>query len=120
VSEGAATLEVCVNEFGDATREAVYARSGGACEVCGSRTRLHLHHRRRRGIRGEHGACSCNALLLCWVCHDYVHAHPRSSREQGWLVHSTVRIPATVAATLRQKEVILDCGAVLDIAARAT
>jgi 5-methylcytosine-specific restriction endonuclease McrA len=90
-------------------RVAIFARSGGRCEVC--RTDLNnsgmdAHHRRRRRIGPD---CSCNALALCPSCHREVHAHPAAARAVGHIV-SDPQHPATVGVLVaRRGRVLLTC-----------
>ena len=72
----------------DTTKEAVWTRSRGFCEVAaigcyGPGTQL--HHRLMRSQGGRHDAG--NLLHVCAMCHDYIHAHPTYAYERGWLLH---------------------------------
>lgn len=44
----------------------------GCCEYCGSRFNLQVHHIKSRGS-GGHDVPE-NLILLCYVCHNKVHA----------------------------------------------
>jgi len=44
----------------------------GYCEHCGSRFNLQVHHIKSRGAMG--GDTPYNLILLCYVCHNKVHA----------------------------------------------
>jgi len=68
---------VADSEFSPAVRRLVLARCAGACERCGKRVRLELHHRlyRSRGGSGDAG----NAIALCGFgnadgCHGVAHS----------------------------------------------
>lgn len=73
-------------EFPPDVREAVARRSLGHCEaqteVCWG-TATMIHHIRRRS-QGGTGTFE-NALHVCAPCHDWIHLHPATSRERGWL-----------------------------------
>lgn len=67
-------------------RAEVWARSKGYCEVgaegCWGMA-SQLHHRKHR----RHGDDSPgNLLAVCVPCHNWIHAHPSSSYERGWLI----------------------------------
>lgn len=71
-----------------ASRRAVEARSGGRCEArirsaCKGRA-SHMHHIQRREL-GDHSPA--NLLHVCGPggCHDYIHARPAWSRDQGFI-----------------------------------
>jgi hypothetical protein len=75
-------------------RMKVHVRSSEICEVketcrdlAGRAARaVHVHHRHLR----KHGGSDYaeNLLDLCDACHKWVHAHPKVSYENGWLIHS--------------------------------
>lgn len=82
-------------DFTDATRDLVRRRCAGKCELAapgcwGTGTQFH-HRQLRRG--GNHSPQNC--LLLCLSCHNWVHAHVKTSLANGWLV-SQYDDPATV------------------------
>lgn len=54
------------------TRQIVYDRDGNSCRVCGSTTKLEIHHIVPRGMGRNHDLC--NLILLCAICHDLVEA----------------------------------------------
>lgn len=67
-------------------REAVWARSGGQCEIphprCTGRA-TEMHHKLMRSAGGKH--TPENLLDLCTTGHRYIHAHPGWAYEQGYL-----------------------------------
>lgn len=61
-----------------------------ACEVmvpgvCNGRGE-HWHHRKLRSQGGRHEPV--NGLMVCHLCHEWIHRHPALSYEAGWLVRS--------------------------------
>lgn len=77
-----------------AAREVVLARSGGHCELCGSRLTLesmHAHHRARRS--GGHDDSPANLLALCARSHEQVHARPTMSIAFGQLISAWSKVP---------------------------
>lgn len=85
--------------FDAATREIVKSRSGGRCELCGSRLEVaHFHHRRPRGMGGSRsnatGAAS-NCLVLHSGCHADIESNRQRALDNGWLV-SQWKDPATI------------------------
>lgn len=71
-------------------RALVSQRSGGRCEICGTRPATNFHHRQNRSASG--GWSAANGMALCGSgttgCHGYVTEHPLRAREQGWSVPS--------------------------------
>lgn len=73
-------------DFPKSVKDAVTARSGGACEAqtpdCTQKAAI-FHHRKGRGKD-----CSTVDLCLhvCEASHRYIHAHPQESYERGWMV----------------------------------
>lgn len=63
---------------------ALWARSGGVCEVCRSAPAVHPHHRLRRSQGGKNDLD--NLLAVCAEDHRLIHDHPEYSYAQGWLV----------------------------------
>lgn len=84
----------------EAGRAAVFTRSGGDCERCGTTHAGHWHHRKTRGRGGTWSPA--NGLQLCHSCHDWVHRHPEQSCEQGFLVR-TEADPATTPVLLHAR-----------------
>lgn len=79
-------------EFPDEVKAAVSRRAAGRCEFPGcTRALAHYHHRqpRRRGNGTE-----ANCLGLCRHHHEWVHAHPAESRENGWIVSGHAPTPS--------------------------
>jgi len=69
-------------------RRAVERRAAGQCEIrangkCEKRG-YHCHHKLMRSAGGRHE--EDNLVLTCEPCHQYVHAHPNWSYENGWLI----------------------------------
>lgn len=74
-------------------RGQVAQRSAGFCEawiegVCPPHYHRasQMHHRRTRAQRGEH--TPENLLHVCNAAHNWIHAHPAKSYENGWLIQS--------------------------------
>jgi hypothetical protein len=66
------------------TDEQIRERDGNRCARCGgSKGGLHIHHRWMRSA-GENES-ACNRVTLCAYCHNFVHAHPSTSIDEGWL-----------------------------------
>jgi hypothetical protein len=67
--------------------EALYRRSGGRCDWCGSQLRNDAarHHRLRRRDGGDRLA---NLVLLHTSCHRWVHANPVLARGNGFIVRT--------------------------------
>jgi 5-methylcytosine-specific restriction endonuclease McrA len=70
-------------------RVRVLGRAEGRCEAstpdC-TGWALHAHHILRRSQGGRH--TEENMLACCRPCHEYIHANPARSYEQGWLRRS--------------------------------
>lgn len=66
------------------TRRIIFERDGGRCRIC-LRPAHHCHHVLPRSRGGKNDG-STPLLLLCLECHNYVHAHPKESKEKGWLI----------------------------------
>ena len=69
------------------------------CLVCGRvNTNVHLHHRKLR----KHGGPDTypNLIAIHDACHTWVHHHPETSYDMGYLVHSWAD-PAEVTVTMR-------------------
>lgn len=73
-------------------RAAVYARSGGRCDACGTylpEDAWQAHHRQLRGMGNGRGADSLgNLVALHAVCHRWVHDNPADARTHGFIVPS--------------------------------
>lgn len=69
-------------------REAVFARAGGLCELCGERLQpgWEWHHRKRRSAGGLDSVS--NGVALHPLCHRRVHGHPAWAESVGFLVRS--------------------------------
>ncbi len=71
-------------------REQVMFRAYGRCEAntpaCPLREHeaVHVHHRLPRSARVDHSLE--NLLACCTDAHDFIHAHPQISYENGWLL----------------------------------
>ena len=61
-----------------------YLRDKGRCVRDPSHEGEQMHH--RQGRRGLDPHRLPNLLTLCSACHTYVHANPRESYENGWMV----------------------------------
>jgi len=73
------------NEIPEWSRKALLVRDLNRCVRCGGMGSA-WHHRRRRRVQDSHTHEPCNGVTLCVVCHSWVHANPRLSTEQGWIV----------------------------------
>lgn len=98
------------------TVDAVHARAGYGCEICGTTNaaRWSLHHRRPRGMGGSKRADTnmpSNILLLCGSgtegCHGYVESHRAESLNLGRLLLQG-QSPAVVPVDLVYGLVVLD------------
>lgn len=112
----------------EATRELVWARAGGACEICS--TPLHnqirsLHHRRRRGMGGSRAPwinSPANLMLLCGSgtlgCHGMVEHNRAVGYDSGWLLRDG-ELPAEtpVEVTVLGRVLLTDDGTYEDVAA---
>lgn len=107
-------------------REAVYARSGGRCEVgateaCRARggwfdgvDGRSIHHRRPRRLGGSRALDihdPANLLAVCGVgalggCHAHIESHRTEAYENGWLLASGAD-PVTRACTVRGGSIVL-------------
>ena len=54
------------------------------CQRCGGRNEV-VHEKLTRA-RGGSITDPANCVVLCNACHAWVHAHPRQSTEDGWLL----------------------------------
>lgn len=90
------------------TRTFIFNRWRGACARCGSPASDYAH-RRPRGVRDAHTACSCNALALCRVCHSWCHKNPVAAAERGLTLSRYEAEPWTVPVQTIFGEVVLGC-----------
>lgn len=77
------------------SRQVVNERDNHQCQRCGVRG-SDYHHRRSRSVRDGHCHCACNGILLCYVCHGWVHANPALAMENGLIVSRHCDQPGTV------------------------
>jgi hypothetical protein len=64
------------------------ARARWSCERCGTALHEHTaerHHRQRREVGGDRFA---NIVVLCGLCHGWLHAHPAQARADGLIVEA--------------------------------
>lgn len=97
----------------EAARVMLAARSGGACEICGTHTGpFERHHRKRRRDGGDR---LCNILYLCRRDHAWVTEHPAMARKYGWIV-SVSRDPSQIPVLWRrtQWKLLDDTGGMTD------
>lgn len=74
-------------DFSPKAKKEVRRRSMGWCELPGcTRSAAHFHHRLMRSHSGP--GIASNALHCCEHCHTYIHANPKLSYENGWLIRS--------------------------------
>lgn len=75
-----------MNDIGPICTDAeIKERDGGRCARCGGiKGGLHVHHRMLRSAGSDERAC--NRVTLCAMCHNFVHMHPATSIDEGWLV----------------------------------
>jgi hypothetical protein len=89
----------------DALTPALILRAKGVCEVrwpgiC-TGNGVHRHHRKMgRGMTSQDSLAAL--LLVCRACHAHLHAHPKTSKAQGYLVGMT-QDPAEVPVMLLRK-----------------
>lgn len=71
-------------------RPAIEKRSKGQCEarteVCAG-AGVQVHHRKLRSQGGTNA--EINLIHVCFPCHEWIHAHPKTSYERGWLIRSS-------------------------------
>lgn len=77
-------------KFSDKTKEAIWERAKGRCEICGSLALYHqIHHRRPRGMGGSKdpvvGGIS-NGILVHPHCHASIESQRETAKKNGWLV----------------------------------
>lgn len=99
------------------TRQYVYARSEGSCEVCGNWPGTNVHHRLNRSQGGDWSSENC--IHVCGSgtrgCHGWITSHPNQSRDNGWLVSRTER-SLDVPLLYRHRWALLnDNGAVIEL-----
>lgn len=61
-------------------------RDQGRCARCGQAQNLNVHHRRRRSQGGKD--TWANLVTLCATCHQWVHLHPFTAMNDGWLIRA--------------------------------
>ena len=85
------------------TRERVYARANGRCEVCGKYAPgADIHHRRIRGMGGTKDPNVHNIEGLIAVCgwgntsgcHGDIHGNAAYAKAMGWLISRFTPYPA--------------------------
>lgn len=80
--------------------QTVIDRADGSCEVMNfpfcTGAAGPIHHRKISGR--EHSVSAC--IHICKPCHDWIHANPAVSYEQGWLVKMNYE-PAAVPMKYR-------------------
>jgi len=68
-------------------REQIFDRSMGLCDYCGTGVKpdeWHLHHRQLRSGQGADTPANC--IVVHPACHHQIHAHPKESSIQGFIV----------------------------------
>jgi len=55
------------------------------CEICASARSTDIHHKFAGADRNKYQNDTSTWMSLCRICHDYIHQHPKESREKGWL-----------------------------------
>lgn len=92
------------NRIPTAARLAVKERDEGRCSRCGG-LGSEWHHRRRRNVRNDHYQhCCCIGVLLCTVCHRWVHANPAKARDTGYIISSYEEEPWTIPLQVWTKD----------------
>lgn len=93
------------------TRQIVWDRCGGCCEVCGRTMDFHdwaLHHRKLRKHAGPD--TPSNALAVHHVCHNLgtgsIHLAVAHALDNGWLVPSWAD-PATTTVLVAGRGLVL-------------
>ncbi len=85
---------------------ALLVKRDECCQRCGWTGRLEAHHRRAKASGGSsaraHTQCACNGVMLCRLCHGWVHANPRKARARGLIVLQSASRPATVSMAFRR------------------
>jgi len=85
-------------------RAAIFERSIAKCDLCGVGIReddFELHHRLTRSGQGPDSHANC--VVLHSVCHKMVHANPKGSYDNGFLV-SRYHDPETTPLLLHRRE----------------
>lgn len=104
-------------------REAVHARSGSRCEVCGVKIDLasfHAHHRRARSS-GRRDDGLANLAACCGPCHNgsdqSIHANPSIASAYGWIISRHDRRPPSMVPILRRDDwcLLTDDGRAIDL-----
>ena len=71
-------------------RPAIEKRSKGMCEAQTEKcvgAGKQVHHRKLRSQGGSNS--EVNLLYVCFPCHEWIHAHPKTSYERGWLIRGS-------------------------------
>jgi len=85
--------------FSRATKELIYDRAAGHCEICGMGAVEQAHHRRPRGAGGstaDDTNTAANGLGICQRCHDMTESRRTVALDRGWLVrqgHDPAAVP---------------------------
>lgn len=96
--------------------EQIHARSGWACEKCGTNSsiRWSLHHRKPRGMGGTKNKMINSPANLLWLCgsgtegcHGWIESHRTAGYEDGLLLHRNDD-PTTIPVVLHYGTVLLD------------
>lgn len=91
------------------TAKRIVAARDGSCVRCLGELQV-VHHRRVRGAGGTSDPTIevglANLIGLCSPCHDWIHAHPRSSYLTGYLVRMGVN-PVTVPVVAKPGSYVL-------------
>lgn len=69
-------------------RNEMLEAAGYRCQAASPGCRVsanHVHHVLPRGRGGKDNG-STPLLVVCFVCHQWIHEHPYAARERGWLV----------------------------------
>jgi hypothetical protein len=79
-------------------RQVVRLRSGGMCEICGTRQATDWQHRKNRSQGGDW--LPSNGLDVCRTCHEEIHLNPEAAYANGWSVRQAMN-PTDAPALLR-------------------
>jgi len=67
-----------------AKNKATYMKDNPRCEICARKGKLDLHH--KAGRTGDNYTNIATFMAVCRMCHDWIHSHPKESREKGYLI----------------------------------
>lgn len=106
-------------KFTTQIREAIWERSGGRCEMCGTpAANGQIHHRRPRGMGGSKdpltGAIT-NGVLLHPNCHAKVESERSWAFDNGWLVQQRDEPELTPIMTWRGYLWLTPDGSYMDV-----